>query len=180
MIHHYAITPRDFSAAHEFYTDAMGFPVVAAVKRQAMGGESAGWTKHVFYDCGDGSMLAIWDLHLTDLGPGEWKSGISTGLGLPWWINHIAFSVTSLDELDEKRERLLKHGCTVSVVEHEFIRSIYTKDPDGTMVEFTTYTRELSPEDAIEAERILADDTPATIPTYEGIVYFPDGRVVHA
>jgi catechol 2,3-dioxygenase-like lactoylglutathione lyase family enzyme len=180
MIHHYAITPKDFKASHEFYTEAMGFPLVAAVKRQAIGGESVGWTKHVFYDCGDGSLLAIWDLHLNDLKDDDWKSGISTGLGLPWWINHIAFSVDSLDELEEKKERLLKHGCTVSLVEHEFITSIYTKDPDGTMVEFTTYTRDLTPEDAAEAEQILADDSPSTIPTYTGTLYFPDGRVVVA
>jgi catechol-2,3-dioxygenase len=88
--------------------------------------------------------------------------------------------VDSLEELDDKKERLLKHGCTVSVVEHEFIRSIYTKDPDGTMVEFTTYTRDLTADDAIEAEQILADDTPATIPTYTGTLYFPDGRVLQA
>ena len=50
MIHHVAITPADFGASKKFYTEVMGFPVVKAVKRQAMGGESAGWTKHVFFE----------------------------------------------------------------------------------------------------------------------------------
>ena len=77
MIHHVAITPADFGASKKFYTEVMGFPVVKAVKRQAMGGESAGWTKHVFFDTGHGSLLALWDLHLTDLEPGSWRASIS-------------------------------------------------------------------------------------------------------
>ena len=68
----------------------------------------------------------------------------------------------------------------VSEVDHDFIKSIYTRDPDGNLVEFTVDTRALDESDRIEAEEILADDTPATIPDYSGTVYLPDGRVIHA
>jgi catechol 2,3-dioxygenase-like lactoylglutathione lyase family enzyme len=178
MIHHLAITPKDFDASHAFYTEVMGFKLVKIVKRQAMG--QGGWTKHVFYDTGHGSYFVLWDLHLTGLAEEAWQAPISTGLGLPWWVNHIAFEVAGLDELEEKKQHWLAAGRKVSEVVHEFITSIYTKDPDGNMVEFTCNTRALDEEDFEEAARLLADDTPAVEPDYPGVVYLPDGRVIEA
>lgn len=178
MIHHLAVTPKDFKASHKFYTDVMGFTLAKIVKRQAMGGAKAGWTKHVFYDTGHGSYFVLWDLHLTDLSDEDWKAPISTGLGLPWWINHYAFEVSDLDELEAKRARWLAAGQKVSEVVHEFITSIYTKDPDGNMVEFTCNTRALTDEDRAEANRLLVDDSPAVESDYPGTLYYPDGRVI--
>ena len=107
MIHHLAITPKDFAKSHQFYTEVMGFALVKIVKRQAMGGEKAGWTKHVFYDTGAGSYFVMWDLHLSDFTPDEnWNPAISLGIGLPWWINHIAFEVKDLDELEAEKAAL--------------------------------------------------------------------------
>jgi catechol 2,3-dioxygenase-like lactoylglutathione lyase family enzyme len=180
LIHHLAITPKNFKASHEFYTEVMGFTLVKIVKRQAMGGAKAGWTKHVFYDTGHGSYFVLWDLHLTGLAVDDWKAPISTGLGLPWWVNHIAFEVADLDELEVKKQRWLAAGNKVSEVVHEFITSIYTKDPDGNMVEFTCNTRALDEEDFEEARRLLVDDTPAVEPDYPGVIYLPDGRVIEA
>lgn len=179
-VHHVAITPKDFDASHRFYTEVMGFPVIAAVKRQAMGGAERGWTKHVFYDTGDGCWLALWDLHLTDLDADAWNASISEGLGLPWWINHLAFGVTDLDALEERKQHWLTSGMKVSEVDHDFIRSIYTRDPDGNLVEFTTNTRALTTADRDEALAILADDSPSDVPDYPGTVYLPDGRVIDA
>lgn len=178
MIHHLAVTPKDFKTSHQFYTEVMGFTLAKIVKRQAMGGAKAGWTKHVFYDTGHGSYFVLWDLHLTDLADEDWKAPISTGLGLPWWINHYAFVVADLDELEAKKQRWLAAGQKVSEVVHEFITSIYTKDPDGNMVEFTCNTRPLTQEDRDEANRLLADDSPAVEPDYPGTLYLPDGRVI--
>jgi catechol 2,3-dioxygenase-like lactoylglutathione lyase family enzyme len=180
LIHHLAITPKNFKASHEFYTEVMGFTLVKIVKRQAMGGAKAGWTKHVFYDTGHGSYFVLWDLHLTGLADDDWKAPISTGLGLPWWVNHIAFEVADLDELEVKKQRWLAAGNKVSEVVHEFITSIYTKDPDGNMVEFTCNTRALDEEDFEEARRLLVDETPAVEPDYPGVIYLPDGRVIEA
>lgn len=181
MIHHLAITPRNFEVSHEFYTEVMGFELVKVVKRQAMGGPQAGWTKHVFYSIGSGGLFVLWDLHLADGDKGDdWDPSISVGVGLPWWVNHIAFSVKDYEELEDRKQRLLAHGCKVSEVDHEFIASIYTKDPDGNMVEFTMDKRPFNQQDIDEAKALLADDTPAELPDYPGTLYLPDGRVIHA
>src|SRR5206468_268452 len=74
----------------------------------------------------------------------------------------------------------LAAGNKVSEVVHEFITSIYTKDPDGNMVEFTCNTHALTEQDREEAERLLLDDSPASDPDYPGVIYLPDGRVIEA
>lgn len=169
MIHHLAIATKDIAEAHHFYTEAMGFELVKAVKRAAPGG---GWTKHLFYDMGDGALFALWDLRgleTAGLAPDAWRSGFSTGVGLPNWVNHIAFEAADAEDFDRRKQRWLDHGYHVSVVDHDFIRSAYTLDPDGTMVEWAYRTAPLTPADRIEAAAILADDTPATEPDYEGV-----------
>lgn len=176
MIHHIAIAPKNFKVSHRFYTEVMGFPLVKVVKRQALGGEAAGWTKHVFYDTGGGSLFALWDLHLTELEGVEWKSSWSSGLGLPTWINHIAFQVDTPELLEEKKQRWLSHGLRVSQVKHEFITSIYTLDPDKNLVEFTLPTLDLTPGDIAEAQRLVDDNTPATIPEYPSEMFEPAPR----
>jgi catechol 2,3-dioxygenase-like lactoylglutathione lyase family enzyme len=147
----------------------MGFPLCAGVKRQAPGG---GWTKHMFYDIGDGETMALWDLRGIEgvqLDADAWKSAVSTGLGLPWWVNHFAFTCHGgEEELRARKQKWLDHGYHVSETDHEFIRSIYTLDPDGNLVEWTYNTRPMNEADRDYAHKILVDDSPATEPDYEG------------
>lgn len=168
-VHHFAIAPKNFEAAHYFYTEVMGFPLCAGVKRQAPGG---GWTKHMFYDIGDGETMALWDLRGIEgvqIDPAEWKSAVSTGLGLPWWVNHFAFTCHGgEEELQARKQTWLDHGYHVSETDHEFIRSIYTLDPDGNLVEWTYNTRPMNEADRDYAHQILHDDYPATEKDYEG------------
>ena len=79
-------------------------------------------------------------------------------------------SQRTVDErLETCKQRWLDHGYNVAEVKHEFIHSIYTRDPDGTLVEFTFDTQPLTEVDEREAEELLADDTPAQVPEYEGV-----------
>ena len=166
MIHHLAIATKNIVKAHHFYTEVMGFALVKAVKRQAPGG---GWTKHVFYDMGDGMLFALWDLRgmSEQIDPASWNAGLSTGLGLPGWINHVAFEAEDEEDLQRRRQRWLNNGYHVTDVDHDFIRSCYTFDPDGTMVEWTYRTRALDQGDVDEAFTLMRDDTPADEPDYE-------------
>ena len=82
--HHVAIAARDAEASHRFYTEAMGFTLVRTEVIEYL---QTGWARHLFYETGDGTMLALWDLH-HDSGPVT-KTGISIDLGLPHFVNHI-------------------------------------------------------------------------------------------
>jgi catechol 2,3-dioxygenase-like lactoylglutathione lyase family enzyme len=169
--HHVAIAVKDADKAHKFYTEAMGFDLVKIVKRKTPEG---GWTKHIFYNTGEGELFAIWDLRGIEgevLEADEWRGGLSTGAGLPYWVNHIAFDCHDIGGLESAKQRWLDKGYHVTEVKHEFIHSIYTRDPDGTLVEFTYDTQPLNQDDIDEANELLVDNTPATEPDYEGIVH---------
>jgi catechol 2,3-dioxygenase-like lactoylglutathione lyase family enzyme len=169
--HHVAVAVKNADRAHQFYVEAMGFRLVKIVKRQTPDG---GWTKHIFYDTGGGELFAIWDMRGFEgelLSPDDWRGGMSTGAGLPYWVNHLAFDCEDIGGLEMAKQRWLDKGYHVTEVKHEFIHSIYTRDPDGTLVEFTYDTRPLGDEDIDEATALLIDNTPATEPEYEGTVY---------
>ena len=61
--HHVAITTRDLEASNRFYTDAMGFELV---KVDVIPFLEGGWARHLFYDTGNGELIALWDLHYDD------------------------------------------------------------------------------------------------------------------
>ena len=153
--HHIAIATRDLEATHRFYTEAMGFELVKVVVAPTE--SKAGWAKHAFYDTGGHGLIAFWDLHddtLPDFDP-----AISTGLGLPTWVNHIAFEA-SQDQLEGLVARWNDCGVDVVEVDHGFCRSIYAVDPNGVMVEWCADTRPLNDQDRREALAALADPEP--------------------
>lgn len=153
--HHLAFATRDLQATHRFYTEAMGFELAKAVVAPTESGK--GWAKHVFYDTGGDGLVAFWDLH-DDTIP-EFDTAISTGLGLPAWVNHVAFHA-ELDELEGHIKRWLDHDIDVVEVDHGFCRSVYAVDPNGILVEWCADVRPLDADDRAEAERLVHDPAP--------------------
>ncbi len=154
-IHHLAFATRDLEATHDFYTKAMGFDLL----KVEMGKIGKGWAKHVFYGTGSArdQLIAFWDLHEQEL-PEDWSADI--GLGLPPGVNHLAFSAEGLDDLASCRDRWLRYGVDVLEIDHRWCRSIYTRDPNGWMVEFCTLTRDLTDADREQAHHLLTLDDP--------------------
>ena len=155
-VHHLALASRDTRATHAFYTEAMNFGLV---KVEIAATPSGGWAKHFFYDQGDGALIAFWELHDETM-PADLSTGISTGLGLPVWVNHIAFAARDRADLDLRRERLVAHGIEVLEIDHGWCVSIYAEDPNGILVEFCLSTRALTQADRDEAQRLLLDPAP--------------------
>jgi catechol 2,3-dioxygenase-like lactoylglutathione lyase family enzyme len=155
-IHHLALATRDPQATNRFYTTAMGFELV----RVEVGPTESegGWAKHLFYDTGDG-MLAFWDLHDETLT--GWDPAISTGQGLPVWVNHVAFTARDEDHYASCLARWLDHGLDVAEIDHEWCRSLYAEDPNGILVEWCLTVRPLDDDDRRQAAALLADPSPA-------------------
>jgi catechol 2,3-dioxygenase-like lactoylglutathione lyase family enzyme len=154
--HHIAVATRDLEASHRFYTEAMGFRLR---KVQAAPTPEGGWAKHLFYDTGGNGMFALWELHDDSVGTG-FPTAISTGLGLPEWVNHIAFDAADPDFLAAATRRWQEHGIDVVELDHRWCRSIYAVDPNGILVEFCCSTAALTEADADEARRLLSDPAP--------------------
>ena len=159
--HHVALATRDVKATHEFYTGPMGFTLA---KVEVAPSSKDGWAKHFFYDSGEGELIAFWDLHDESI-PADFSPAISSGLGLPAWVNHIAFTATDLEDLAARRDHWLDHGIDVTEIDHGWCTSIYTSDPNGIVVEFCATTRSFTAADREEAVRLLADPHPETTAT---------------
>ncbi len=156
--HHVAIATRDLDATHRFYTDVMGF---ALVKVEAAAAPEGGWARHLFYDTGDGTCLAVWDIHDDPAVPDAFDPSISRGLGLPSWTNHLAFGADDLDALDAHQARWVAHGHDVLRIDHGWCTSIYVDDPNGIAVEFCCTTRAFTDEDRRTAEELRHAAMPA-------------------
>jgi catechol 2,3-dioxygenase-like lactoylglutathione lyase family enzyme len=157
MFHHLAIASRDIKKTHEFYTHAMGFKLakVVALPTEVEGG----WSKHLFYDTGDGTLMAFWDLHDPRV-PDDFEPSISSGLGLPIWTNHIAFGCDDADGMVAKKQLWLDAGYDVMEIDHDWCISIYTTDPNGILVEWCYFTRQLDEADHAEALELLEATRP--------------------
>jgi catechol 2,3-dioxygenase-like lactoylglutathione lyase family enzyme len=164
--HHVAIACRDLEATHKFYSEAMGFTLK---KVETIPLLEDGWARHLFYDTGNGEMLAIWDLHHPTL---QYETAISTGLGLPNFVNHIAFGVDTLEQLDAYKDRWLATGHDVVKINHGWCTSIYADDPSGIMVEFCCSTRVLNADDEREAQELLAMANPPIMKDDPPIEFF--------
>jgi catechol 2,3-dioxygenase-like lactoylglutathione lyase family enzyme len=165
--HHVAIATRDARATHDFYSRAMGFRLA---KVEPIKTQSGGWAKHLFYDTGSGGMIAFWELH-DDTVPADFDPSISRGLGLPEWTNHLAWRADGLDDLAARRQRWLDCGLDVVEVDHVWCVSIYTRDPNGIMVEWCTSTRAFTAEDERRALELLDDPSPELLPEPKIVVH---------
>lgn len=154
--HHTAFATRDVQATHKFYTDAMGFELAKVVCGPTPEG---GWAKHLFYETGKDEYIAFWDLHGVKVDD-SWSAAISTGQGLPMWVNHLAFRANDLDDIEVRKRRWLSHGLAVHEVDHGWCTSIYTADPNGILVEFCTTTKAMTEHDREQAMRLLHDPNP--------------------
>ncbi len=154
--HHTAFATKDINATHEFYTKHTGFELVKVVIGPT---EHGGWAKHLFYEMSPDEYIAFWDLH-DDTLPKTWSPALSTGQGLPVWVNHLAFRASDLDDIGVRRDRWLEHGHDVMEIDHGWCTSIYTTDPNGILVEFCYTTRKMTQADRDEALRLFADPKP--------------------
>ena len=157
--HHVAIATRDLPRTHRFYTEAMGFELRKVVVAPT-GSPGGGWAKHLFYDTGGGGLFAVWELHDETVGE-DYATAISTGLGLPEWVNHIAFDAPDLEALAACTRRWQRQGIDVVELDHGWCRSIYAADPNGVLVEFCCTTGVLDERDRAEAARLLEAPAPA-------------------
>jgi catechol 2,3-dioxygenase-like lactoylglutathione lyase family enzyme len=156
--HHVALATRDIDATHRFYTEVMGFELVKVVAAPTENPD--GWARHVFYATGDDGLIAFWDIHDTDIEAKEWTGDLNRSIGLPVWVNHVAFDAADLDALEARKQRWREHGITVTEIDHGFCRSIYAMDPNHILVEFCCTTRPFSPQELSDAPRLLAGMKP--------------------
>jgi glyoxylase I family protein len=135
-LHHIAFGTRDVEGTYDFYARRLGMPLVHTENHLS----GRGWFRHFFFDMGGGEYLAFFAFENIGEKP-EYRTDVSTGLGLPIWINHVAFNVDGTDALDRMKERCVANDVKIErEIDHGWCRSIYLIDPNRILVEFTTTT----------------------------------------
>ena len=172
--HHLAMAAADMTAIHDFYETILGFELVKVEIGPVPDG---GWAKHFFYRmaCDNSPFIAFWELHEVP-GCENLETSLSKAAGVPDQINHIAFNAPDLDSLKQRKDAWQRAGLNVLEVDHNWCHSIYTKDPNGNMVEFCVTTGAFSSEDrelalkALTSDRISHSAPPASIKVHRATV----------
>jgi catechol 2,3-dioxygenase-like lactoylglutathione lyase family enzyme len=159
-INHLALVCRDMKKTVDFYSGVLGMPLTKTINLPH------GMGQHFFFDIGNGDQLAFfWFPDAPESVPGVTHAQDLVGRGsitsAHASMNHVAFNIPA-ERVDEYQSKLQAAGvdCT-SVVNHDdsenqasptltpttFVRSICFKDPDGILLEFAAWTRELDERD---------------------------------
>lgn len=176
-VNHLALVCKDMARTVDFYSNVLGMPLTKTIDLPNGRGQ------HFFFDIGKGDALAFfWFPDAPETAPGiaspskmVGKGSLTTAHGS---MNHVAFDVAA-EQIEAYRQKLIAKGVEVTeVVNHDdtprqvsptvnestFVRSIYFFDPDGILLEFAGWTRELGnegdvrhkPATAADKERYLA------------------------
>jgi catechol 2,3-dioxygenase-like lactoylglutathione lyase family enzyme len=129
-LHHNAYRCRDSEETRRFYEDFLGLPLAATLEIETTKTGRGTAALHTFYAMDDGSFLAFFEVPDQ---PFEFKDQHDYDL-------HIALEVDD-DALAPMLEKGRGAGVeTRGVSEHEFLRSVYFRDPNGYVIELTART----------------------------------------
>src|ERR1700676_5567642 len=148
---HIGLSTLDLDKTRAFYEDVLGFkPVVSDTLRIQEGGH----LRHVFFDVGRDLLLAFMEANDMPCVPASYDAGINRGLGVPAAFYHFAFEPGSEAGLQAKRQELAAKGVQVTeIVDHNWAKSIYFKDPNGISLEYCCLMREFNANDAKMQDR---------------------------
>lgn len=132
-LHHTAYTSRDLEATRRFYEDVIGLPLVATwCESDMLFGKERTYC-HVFFEMPDGSALAFFQF-ADPADAAEFSPRIPE---TPF--HHIALKVDA-ETQKGLEQRIRAAGITepnTYILDHGYCRSVYVKDPNGMIVEFT-------------------------------------------
>lgn len=129
-IHHVAYRCNDAKQTVAFYRDVLGMDyLLAFAENEVPSTKEPDPYMHVFLDAGAGNVMAFFEL------PNSPQMGRDPNT--PEWVQHIAFSLETMEELGEAKLRLEQHGLDVlGPIDHGLFDSIYFFDPNGHRLEF--------------------------------------------
>ncbi|MBX7044371.1 MAG: VOC family protein [Ignavibacteria bacterium] len=117
---HIAITVKDMQQTIKWYTEVIGLEHVHKDK----------WDGVPAFLLANGSGIAVFpaNVSLDDSGPANEK----------YDVRHFAFRVNR-ENFERAKKIYREKNLEYKIEDHEICYSIYTKDPDGYIVELTTY-----------------------------------------
>lgn len=169
---HLALVCEDMVRTVDFYTNVLGMKLSKTIALPGGG-------QHFFFDMGGGQFLAFfWFANAPKKSPGIASAAALPGFGdiatAHGSMNHVSFKVPA-DKFEEYKAKLEAKGVTTApILNHDdsergmsreinettYMRSMYFFDPDGILLEFAAWTRELR-DDEVEHLPVGADGVPS-------------------
>jgi catechol 2,3-dioxygenase-like lactoylglutathione lyase family enzyme len=147
-INHIQLIVRDMEESVLFYRDILGLEVVKTTGKSYLDNVSLSpITRNYFFKMGNGELLtlielkdapvpepSIWDL---------WPASLDSTPHIRK-MDHLAFNVDSLAELEWFRQHFIRNGVKVTDIlgRERFVKSIYFVDPTGNALEIATWAPE--------------------------------------
>ncbi len=132
-INHLAMATCDMAQTIRFWRDLLGMRLVAGLGRPGY--------RHYFFEISPHDMIAFFEWPEVEKIP-EKDHGVP--VKGPFAFDHLSIEVAGLSDLWQLKDRLETIGIWVSeVIDHGFIRSIYTFDPNHIPIEFSAPAAEV-------------------------------------
>lgn len=145
-INHLAMATGDMDTTIRFWRDLLGMRLVAALGRPGY--------RHYFFEIGPRDMIAFFEWPGVE--PGLEKDHGAPVAG-PHTFDHVAVGVAGDEDLWQLKDKLEAADIWVSeVVDHGFIHSIYSFDPNNIAIEFSAPAGGLD----LRANPVMADSEP--------------------
>lgn len=126
-IHHLAFATPDMDMTLRFWRDLLGMRLVAGIGN--------GRYRHYFLEVSPTDLVAFFEWPEVEKIP-EKDHGVP--VRGPFAFDHVSFGVATEDDLWNLKDRIEAAGFWVSeVMDHGFIHSIYTFDPNHIPIEFS-------------------------------------------
>jgi catechol 2,3-dioxygenase-like lactoylglutathione lyase family enzyme len=152
-IHHLAMATKDMDGTIRFWRDLLGMRMVAGLGKPGY--------RHYFFAVSGNNMIAFFEWPEVEPVP---KKDHGYPVRGPLIFDHVSFEVEKEEDLWALKDQLDVAGFWVSeIIDHGFIHSIYSFDPNGIPIEFSCSASDV---DLREHPRMV-DSKPSRI-TLEG------------
>lgn len=126
-INHLAFVTGDMDSTIRFWRDLLGMRLVAGIGEREY--------RQYFFELTSNDMIAFFEWPSVEKMPVKDHGVPVSG---PFGFDHISFGIDTDDELWDLKDTLEISGFWVSeVIDHGFIHSIYTFDPNNIPIEFS-------------------------------------------
>tara|TARA_Y100001936_G_scaffold9318_1_gene8410 strand:- start:1245 stop:1808 length:564 start_codon:yes stop_codon:yes gene_type:complete len=157
-VHHVAFRCRDAEQTRWFYEEVLGLKLAAALAFDHLSGtEKEMEYMHIFFEMKDGNYIAFFD------DPHNAPSDFFKDMN--GFDSHVAVEVSSMEEIENIKNKLSKVGWDSFLIDHEFVHSLYIFDPNGIQLEFTCRDKDhdqILDDDAKKAHKAIEDWTKKT------------------
>ncbi|MBA4371948.1 MAG: VOC family protein [Thermodesulfovibrio sp.] len=148
-VNHLAMVTGDMDSTIRYWRDLLGMRLIAGLGDPGY--------RHYFFEISEHDMIAFFEW--PDVSPVEEKEHgrrVSGRIA----FDHVSFGVEAKEMLLELKDRIDAAGFWVSeVIDHGFIHSVYTFDPNGIPIEFSWNIQEVD----IHLNPAMLDSDPSAI-----------------